>query len=160
MPLIINAIWQARLHLDASFVLRNMLVTKKEFIILATAAGLIILVSVIITASVIYLKIPIFGQSGEGRERSGAYYQLGQALPLCEQKLIDMHGDSIYTKTFDNLSSRYDMARNVNLIFFRLSLKRRQEVLEYQAICTVSAGSNRIKSFEQIPLSANARFRM
>ena len=134
--------------------------TKKELIILSIAAGVIVLISVTITASVIYLKIPLFGQSGDGRERSGAYFQLGQALPVCEQKLIDTHGESIYTKTFDNLSSRYDISRNVNLVFFRLSLKKRQDILEYHVVCTVSAGSNRIKNMEQIPLNANAKFRM
>lgn len=133
--------------------------TKKEIVFISVASGLLIFASVTIT-SVIYLDIPLFGQSGSERERSGAYFQLGQALPVCEQSLIDTYGDSIYTKTVDNMSSRYDMARNVNLVFFRLSLKIREDILEYHVVCTVSAGNNHIKNMEKIPLNANAKFRM
>ena len=134
--------------------------TKKEIIFLSVASGLIIFVSVVITTSVFYFKIPVFGQNGQEREPSGAHYQLGQALPVCEQRLLDIHGDSIYTKIFDDLSSRYDISRNVNLVFYRLSLKKRQDILEYQVVCTVSAGNNRIKNIERIPLNAKAKFRM
>lgn len=134
--------------------------TKKEFVTLSIAAGLIILISVTITASVMYLKIPIFSGGGEERERSGAHFQISHAVRVCDKRIMEVYGDSIYTKTVDSLSNRYDETRNVNLAFTRLSVKKSNLILDYQIICTVSAGSNRIINLEKLPLNSNAKFRM
>ena len=134
--------------------------TKKEFSILIVAAVLLIAVAVTITASVYYFQLSVAGQEDANGAPVVAGFQLGQAVPVCDKEIISRYGSSIHTKTFDNISSRFDASRDVHLIFGFVSLKKSGDIFDYSIVCTISGSTNRLEYFEILPMNERSKFQI
>ncbi len=118
------------------------------------------LVSIAITASMIYFKLPILGGSESEESGSKPHYFLSQSIPVCESAITERYGKKLHRKNIDSMSTRFDDIRNAHLIFFDIAIKVSGDSVAYTVICTISASNNKIRDFEIIPVSKRAKLRL
>ena len=101
--------------------------------------------------------------NSSGMARQGYYtshHNLAQAIPSCKKAINERFNSRLLSSTVDDLSNRFDDKRNAHMIFADVLVKRQQTMLNYYVVCTVSASDNRLRNFEIIRLSKEAKFQL
>jgi hypothetical protein len=98
----------------------------------------IILILLVIVATL----VAIYYAKNSNPEKKPFYARsMNDASYDCEDKIISKFKDSLVIKTFDNFSSRYEANKRQYLIYYRISVKEKQDnaptIKDYMAKCVV-----------------------
>ena len=105
---------------------------KTRTILLAIFSFLLLLTA---TTAILYLTFD--------KKSKTAFFvrSINDASYDCEAKIINKYDDDLVSKSFDNISSRYEADRRQYVIYYRISIKERDEdftvVSDYMAKCIV-----------------------
>lgn len=122
----------------------------KKKLIMAFCGLIVIAIAVGIYTYTNFFKIDLsFLGLNQPEETSHVNYQMGQATKPCTEAIEDNVRGKTLSKTFDNISSRYDATRNEYMLFYSLVNESRfGSKRSFHILCRISASTNRLKDFE------------
>ncbi|WP_101759552.1 hypothetical protein [Oceanicoccus sp. KOV_DT_Chl] len=100
-----------------------------------------ILIGIVIVSVLVGTGLILYFYLGDTKPKTFYVRDINDATYDCEDKIVNKYGDKLVSKHYDNLSSRFEEQKNQYLIYYRISIKEKENGLpminDYMAKCVV-----------------------